>query len=454
MINEQLKSIIMMPGAGEHVYDTKIAYEADGSPINAHFGKKADVLLSLDSLKQNYPNVKNIGLVVGWFGDSTNGGKTHIAPKVEHKKTYKGDVWSVGSVTRKNAEQISLDDSGEPNWGGTPSDRSIVDLVVEMESRGYDVMLYPMLFTDNEDKSWRGEITAKSKKDVDHFFNEYNKFIEHYAKLEYGGVKIKDHISSFIVGSEMEGLTKNPYAVDKFVELTAKVRKAVGADVKLTYAANWSEYHDDGRGNHPLDKLFADKNIDFVGIDAYFPITDNMKQKDITPEIIKHGWESGIDFDYWRDDNGKKHKLDAAYAVKNIEYWWSHKHYDENGKVSAWQPKMKPVVFTEFGFTSVDGTTNEPSKYYDPTTEGAGFPKGSAGLLDYNAQRMAMEATEEFWTEKSSERGNEGLASTRYAYSWDARPIYHKQASQYWGDNEDWQYGHWLKPQGIYADEL
>ena len=44
--------------------------------------------------------------------------------------------------------------------------------------------------------------------------------------------------------------------------------------VKITYAADWSEYHTADDVQKPLDELWLNKAID-VGIDAYFPLASS-----------------------------------------------------------------------------------------------------------------------------------------------------------------------------------
>src|SRR5690606_2511773 len=108
------------------------------------------------------------------------------------------------------------------------------------------------------------------------------RMILHYAHLcvAAGGVE------TFIIGSEMEALTRvrsasGVYpAVSALIALAADVRAVLGPQTKISYAANWSEY-----GAHvvdaeaqevrfPLDPLWASGDIDFVGIDYYAPLTD------------------------------------------------------------------------------------------------------------------------------------------------------------------------------------
>ncbi len=116
--------------------------------------------------------------------------------------------------------------------------------------------------------------------------------ILHYADLaeEAGGVQ------GFILGSELVGLTRvrsasGVYpAVARLRALAAEVRAILRASTKIVYAADWTEYGAhvlDGGGEvrFPLDPLFADDDIDAVGIDYYPPISD---WRD-TPEPCRSG---------------------------------------------------------------------------------------------------------------------------------------------------------------------
>lgn len=365
--SEEIKAVVIGPGAGEYVY----SLDPKECP-----GGISRIKTTVDKLVVDYPNLEKVSLVVGWFGDTLNAGKIHISPKAE---TRNGIDWKVGSVTRKTAELLNKKSA----WSnGTPDDKNIVELTKYLSEKGLKVTLYPMLFIDDAAASWRGFISAKTSLDVKHFFKEYNKFIEHYASL------LKGQVETLIIGSEMEALTKfkdkdgNFPAVDELINLAKTVRELVGDDVKLTYAANWSEYHHSDGGWYHLDKLWADPNINYVGIDAYFPVTDEPLHGPVDPKIIADGWTKGRDFDYYVDGN-KKVPMDSKWGAKNFVGWWNSKHFNPNGKQSDWQPKMKQIVFTEVGFTALDASTNEPYKYFPA------LPEHSNGhvdpLIQYNA---------------------------------------------------------------------
>ena len=324
-----VESLIIIPGCGEFVYDTKVQYKNDGEiiAINQHHTTGiANAVVALNQIKNVLPNVKWVSPVISWFGTSLNAGDCHIKPGIEYNNQHE-PTWSVADFTRNNAYLISKNKNEQLNYGGTPSDESILRYLEYIKNEGYKVMFYPMMFLDIDGKPWRGNITGSSH-DIQKFFNSengYNKFIIHYAEL------VKDHVDAFLIGSEMQDMTKvqdesgNFPAVDELVKLADKVREIVGNNVKISYAANWCEYHSVNEIYH-MDKLWASKNINFVGIDAYFPLTA-VKKSEYNLDKIIEGWNSGVEYDFYYDGD-KKIPLDEKYALKNIEFWWKNQLAD------------------------------------------------------------------------------------------------------------------------------
>ncbi|MBY0355118.1 MAG: glycoside hydrolase TIM-barrel-like domain-containing protein, partial [Rickettsiales bacterium] len=281
------------------------------------------------------------------------------------------------------------------------------------------MLLLPLFFMEVANKPWRGRVTGTATA-VDNFFgktNGYNAFITHYANLCAG------RIDGFAIGSEMIGLTKvmgTPAgvfpAVNRLVTLAGTVRSILGGSVKLTYAADWSEYHHEANGWYNLDPLWASPNIDVIGIDGYFPLTDE-PQSGITLEKIMAGWTSGEGYDWYYTDEARTQKapLAPAYAWKNIGWFWSQPHVNPNGTTTAWVPASKKIWFTEYGFPSVDGATNQPNVFYDPSSSESFFPRFSRGQVDFRAQRLGIAATEAVW-------GSSSMVERRFLWTWDARP--------------------------------
>jgi len=457
ILEEMITSMVMIPGAGEFVYDTITETKIPGVQIGSDWVQQgsqqsinmhnptgaANALLALDQLKDTCPNVEWVSVVVSWFGTDMDAGACEVFPGVEYQTgaITSPTTWQVGSFTRGTAHPILLV-SGSPQYGGTPDDSSILRYLDELIARGYKIMFYPIMFMDVAGKPWRGLMTG-SAADVASFFtktNGFNAFITHYANL------VASRVDGFIIGSELVGLTKvsstpGVYpAVNELVALAATVKSIVGSSVKVTYAADWSEYHHTDGGWYNLDPLWASSDIDMIGIDAYFPLTDAPQSGYDVAEVIA-GWTSGEGYDWYYSDPARtvQAALTAPYAWKNLDWFWNHTHTNPDATTTAWTPQMKKIWFTEYGFPSVDGATNQPNVFYDPSSSGSAFPYFSKGRIDPLAQRTGLTATQQKW------KGS-AMVERMFVWTWDARPFpYWPDLTGVWNDGGNWQTGHWLQ---------
>ena len=176
-----------------------------------------------------------------------------------------------------------------------------------------------------------------------------------------------------------------------------------------------------------------------VGIDAYFPLTEE-PQTGYDKQKIIDGWTSGEGYDWYYSDVGRtvQTALTPAYAWKNLEYWWSHTHTNPVGGATAWVPSSKKIWFTEFGFPSVDGCANQPNVFYDPNSSESAFPYHSKGRVDFRAQRTAIEGTIDKWA-------GSAMVERMFLWAWDARPYpFYPDLRNVWADGNLWMYGHWV----------
>jgi hypothetical protein len=457
ILENMIKGMVMIPGGGEFVYDTQVEYKIPGEQTGAGWVQQGDqqqinlhnpsgmanALLSLDQLKATCPNVEWISVVAAWFGDDMDAGACTIVPGVEYQTgaITSPDTWGSASFTRATARQITLV-SGTPQYGGTPDDDSLIRYLDVLRSKGYKILFYPLIFMDVTGKPWRGDLTG-SATDVANFFtktNGYNAFITHYANL------LATKVDAFSIGSELKGLTKvtntpgNYPAVNELVSLAATVKTIVGSGVKVTYAADWSEYHHDTGGWYNLDPLWASANIDFIGIDAYFPLTD-FANTTYDVNAVKAGWTSGEGYDYYYSDPARtiQVSLSPQFAWKNLDWFWNNAHVNPNAVATAWTPQLKKIWFTEYGFPSVDNATNQPNVFYDPTSISSAFPYFSKGRIDFLAQRVGHVATQHQW--KTS-----AMIERMFIWTWDARPYpYWPDLTSVWTDGSVWKTGHWVQ---------
>lgn len=483
-----VSGVNIIPASGEFVYATDIVREVIRPgverPLNVHSGEaRADFLVSLDQLREDFPRVTHVALTCGWFGSSIEAGTCEIRPGVETRtRVTRPESWSVAGVGRSGAYLVSRDEAGRANYGGTPSDSSVVSAIRELKERGYLVTLTPFLFMDAPDFPWRGRITvsedrtAGARSEIESFVNGatgYRAFILHHAQLaaEAGGVE------AFLIGSEMRGLTRVrdetgafPF-VEALCELATDV-KAILPEAKVSYAADWTEYGayvpDDGSGDvlFPLDALWTNPDIDFVGIDWYPPMGDwrdgdahldaqaGFSAADDT-DYLASQIEGGEAFDWYytdaeaRDVQMRTPIADTAYGEhwvfrqKDVQGWSAALHYPRHGGVrsaepTGWTPGLKPLRLSEIGFAAVDKAGNAPNLFYDPKSSESGLPPFSSGARDDVIQRRLLASA------LPHLEAMEGVEAA-LVWAWDARPFpAWPLREDVWGDGGNWARGHWL----------
>lgn len=467
-VAHMIKSIVMIPGTGEFVLDTEVQRKDinDSSPyssINCHNSANlANSIVSLNELLDTCSHVKWVAPVVCWFGTSLEASKCQIIPKVEYHDN--NPPWRVAHLLERNqAEIVSKDAKGNLKYGGTIDDNSLLRYLALLKSKNLKIMFYPMVMMDIEGKPWRGHIKVSkisqlmADSEIAQFFRggnnytadepsigSYNAFILHYAKLVQGKV------DAFIIGSELKNLTSTYYsaatsdenkfpAVVELVKLAKTVKRILGDNVLVSYAADWSEYHHintvDGPYYH-LDTLWASQDINFVGINAFFPLT-NSQQDLLTTNEIKRGWYSGEGYDYHMSNNHPE-PINQNFAWKNIKHWWENDHSNPGNKKTSWQPRMKPIWFTEFGFASLDKSTNQPNIFFDPFSLDGGLPKYSTGEVDCLIQARAIKATVDYWSQSQ----HAGMIQNMFLWAWDARPRPQHTKDFCWHDQSMWEKTH------------
>jgi len=509
-LEDRLEGVCLIPGAGEFVLATEGVLRREGltrtAPENLHAGEgRADLIVSLDQLQAQCPNLKRVSLVVGWFGDDLRAGHCRIRPGVERAdKATEPLSWSVAGLDRAGAHPISQVPSGGPAYGGTPSDETVRQAVAALKARGLEVTLYPFLLMDvpagnglpdpyggaeQAAYPWRGRVKgedgAGAAADVSAMFGTpdgwgLRRFVLHHAALA-----AETGADGLLIGSEMRGLTTTRDAgggfpaVAAFRALAAECRAVVGPDVAISYAADWSEYagvRSGGEVLFHLDPLWADAAIDYVGIDWYPPLGDWRAGDGGVDAAVFTGPDDaaglaaqvaggeGFDWFYASDADravqartpivDKAHGEDWVFRVKDLKGWWSNAHHERPGGVRAatptdWVARMKPVRLTEFGCAAVDRGGNAPNLFQDPKSAESALPPFSTGAREDRMQRRALEAVLGHFAEAgnnpvSAVYGGPMLAAAD-VWCWDARPWPAFPAREdVWADAGSWRTGHWL----------
>jgi len=493
-LEDLLEGVCLIPGAGEFALAPEAVVRREGltrtTAENVHNGEgRPDLVVSLNQLQAQLPNLKRVSLVVGWFGDDLRAGSCRVRPRVERSdKSTEPMVWSVAGMERHEAYEVSRVE-GAPAYGGTPSDQSVRQAIRELKARGVEVTLYPFVFMDCLGYPWRGRIAgvdgAGAGDEIARLFGGPEDWGLRRMALHYARIAAEEGADGLLIGSEMRGVTWTRDAaggfpaVEQFRLLAADCRAVVGPEVKLSYAADWSEYFGRQAGGDVLfhlDPLWADPNIDHVSIDWYPPLTD-WREGDggrdaeafagaSDPAYLAAGVAGGDGFDWYYATEADRaaqartpivdgaHGEDWVFRSKDLKAWWSNLHYDRPGGVrsstpTAWRPGMKPVRLSEFGCAAVDRGGNAPNLFQDPKSSESRLPPGSTGARDDAVQRAALEAILKHFAlpennPASSAYGGRMLEAAD-AWCWDARPYpAFPGRAEIWADAGAWRAGHWL----------
>ncbi len=186
-------------------------------------------------------------------------------------------------------------------WGET--DEGVKETVRMAQQNNMTVMLKPHLWIANG--SYTGDIFLNDSAQAKRFETSYTEYILHFARIaEVAKVPI------FCVGTELGGVVSS--RPNYFPDLIAELRKIYSG--KLTYAGNWDDYK----------KFPSWKLLDFIGVDAYFPLSD---ENEPSFEAMVNKWTI------------------VKQELKEIHL-----------------SNEKPILFTEYGYRNADANAKEPWK--------------------------------------------------------------------------------------------
>jgi hypothetical protein len=547
---EMIKSVCLIPGTGEYALATTPVNYAFGfgsvqsANVNTNRGA-ANAVHALDDLGEDLPASVSASMVVTWFGTDLRCGVNKLRPQVE-QKAFDGVPmpWVVSGVGRSAAIEVSQE-GDRPVFGGTPADASVLEGIAALKARGKKVTFYPFILMDIQAGNglinpytgvadqpvipWRGRMTtslapnmagspdgtAAAVLEVDQFFGQaavsdfavsgqtvvytgpaewsYRRFILHYAHL----CALAGGVDAFCIGSELRGLTQIRGAlgsfpvVEQLISLAHEVRAILGPDVKIGYAADWSEYFgyqpQDGTGDvyFHLDPLWADDDIDFVGIDNYVPLSDWRDEPGHADagvagsiydlEYLQSNIQGGEGYDWFyasqedRDAQMRSPITDGAYGedwiyrYKDFAGWWGNTHHSRVAGVrdpspTDWVPQSKPIWFTEFGCPAIDKGSNQPNVFLDVKSSESNMPYYSNGAPDSYLQRQYLAAMHIYWNDTTHNPvsgfygGPMVDMENASVWAWDARPWPDfPDRLSLWSDGANYARGHWIS--GRFADQ-
>lgn len=224
---------------------------------------------------------------------------SHVSPVQRVNANYAA-VMPFGFVPEADKPQVVFNTNRQ--WYGETKagGRNYID---ELHKGGIKVMVKPQIWLRHG--GFTGYLKVETEEDWVALEDSYREFILDYALLAQ-----EEGAALFCIGTELEQFVTN--RPDFWTQLIVEIKEVYKG--KLTYAANWDEYK----------KTPFWGQLDYIGVDAYFPVCE-----DKTPSIAcaTEGWNR------WKDEL-------SAFAKAH----------------------ERKIIFTEFGYRSVDYTGKEPWK--------------------------------------------------------------------------------------------
>ncbi|MEM9718497.1 MAG: hypothetical protein AAGA10_04590 [Bacteroidota bacterium] len=193
---------------------------------------------------------------------------------------------------------------GISNFAGGENDESVIMSAHFAQEEGMSTLLKPQIWVRG---AWPGDLRMQSQEDWDQFFENYKKWILHYALL----AELYE-IEVFCIGVELKYTTLEQG--EKWRDLIQDIRQVYSGP--LVYAANWGE---------EFEGISFWDELDYVGIDFYYPL-------------------------------GKSNQISSNELRKNLE-----KELKKVEQVS--KTYNKPVLLTEIGFRSIEAPWQMPHEY-------------------------------------------------------------------------------------------
>ncbi len=444
-VDRSIRAVTLIPGASEFGYLPSSISSTDAGVLkqeNTHtLLARSDWQASLDELQAICPQLERVSLVVTWFGTDLRAGNCRIEPKVSHHDNQR-PAWVVSGTSRSNANLVSAVD-GEPAFGGTPTDESIVKAIQDLKARGLKVTFYPFIMMDIPPDNqlpdpyggsqqpafpWRGRVscypaigqpdspdgTVDASTQIGSFLGlasvadfsssnttinyngpaewSYRRMILHYAHL----CELAGGVDAFLIGSEMRGLTRVrgdagsfPF-VDGLISVATDCRQVLDPATKISYAADWSEYFGYQPGNASndvyfnLDPLWADISIDAVAIDNYMPMANWHDIRDHTRPLEK----SIYSHEYLKSNILGGEGYDWYYASKaDRENHIVTPITDGLGEPWIWSYKNIPQWWASFHHERIGGLRSGQSTSWQPGSKPVWFAETGCPAVDRGANQ-------------------------------------------------------------------
>ncbi len=219
----------------------------------------------------------------------------------------------------------------------TPTDESLISAIEYAHSLNLKVMI--KLFLDPQDGQWRAFINPTNKTE---WFQDYEALL-----IKYGTLSQTYGVEGLTIGTELISTTNpniDPQNTQNWTNMIAKTRQVYKGP--LTYGSQWGEPFDEKN----LIEFWP--QLDYIGISAYFPLS---QESNPSVDTLKNKWH------YWNTT-----QIRPLYEKYNI-----------------------PIIFTELGYKNMDGAFIDPGSWQNinssnETAQANGYEAVLSYFNDYN----------------------------------------------------------------------
>ncbi|NND05075.1 MAG: hypothetical protein HKN87_01735 [Saprospiraceae bacterium] len=229
------------------------------------------------------------------------------------KNGHVNEIVLVPYAYQRTYDDPKLLTSGRRRNSRTRRDSSYYALAARAHDLDLKCIIKPHIWMQTDQGKWRSDIHFRNEADWKLWSDSYRDYILHYAALS---AEMEAH--AFCIGTELSKLTK--HRPQYWKDLIRAVRRVY--DGKLFYAANWFEEY---------EHITFWQELDFIGIQAYFPLTE---KEEPNVDQLCIAWKPWIE------------KLDRFSRAQG-----------------------KPILFTELGYKSTLDAAVEPWRWLSQADE-------------------------------------------------------------------------------------
>lgn len=220
-----------------------------------------------------------------------------------------------------------------PRGPGAETDEGVTHVLRAGKEKGMTVLLKPQIWVR---RGWPGEIKPGSAHDEDRFFNEYGRWMLHYALIAE-----ENQVPILSIGCELARLTHGYRA--RWESLIRDLRAVYRG--KLVYSANWGE---------EVEQVDFWPLLDYIGVDFYYPLSTEDSPSD---ESLRRGIGQALARLHALAKRERKPVLLTEIGYASTRSPWKSPHSSDRYLVDEPSPEAQARLY-DLAFTAIAEQTS------------------------------------------------------------------------------------------------